>query len=88
MYDDMCHLHPCAKNLKKSLPSPILDFYESTLNHCVDGFHFGNHVDPVCKSNYNPYNAKKESKLENVNSQACEQAFKWINRVCMNRLIN
>ena len=42
----------------------------------VDNFHFKNHVDPWCHKMCNPKDAEA---LDGVNTESCEQTFKWVN---------
>ena len=46
-----------------------LDFY-------VDKMHFKGHTSKRCHELYNPYSCKD---LSNVNTQVCEQTFRWTN---------
>ena len=54
MYDNMCHLHPAARNLLKHKSSSMLKFYTENLKHAVDFFHHRGHVDPDCKKTVQP----------------------------------
>ena len=51
----------------------------------VDKFHFKNHVEPWCVKNCDPYKAKI---LDGVNSESCEQTFKWVNRFTSVKAMN
>lgn len=43
----------------------------------VDNFHFRNHVDPWCHKHCNP---KDFRSLDGINTESCEQTFKWTNK--------
>ena len=44
---------------------------------CIDKFHYKTHVDSWCRENCDPYRAKD---LNGVNTESCEQTFKWVNK--------
>ena len=41
-------------------------------------FHVSNHVCPRCKTKYNPY---KHACTDNMNTEVCEQTFRWWGRM-------
>ena len=51
------------------------------LAKCVDKFHYPGHkkTDSYCRENCNPNIELKKLGINEINSPACEQAFKWIN---------
>ena len=53
----------------------------ASLVKAVDKFHFPGHKrsDKYCQENCNPKRELEKLGMTNVNTPACEQAFKWIN---------
>ena len=51
----------------------------------VDKFHFINHVDSWCRENCDPTKIKE---LDNVNTESCEQTFKWVNKFTSVKAMN
>ena len=80
-FDDMCHLKPYSEKAKNREPSEITELFAS-LSKAVDKFHFPGHkkTDLYCREKCNPTVELKKLNIDVVNSPACEQAFKWINR--------
>jgi hypothetical protein len=75
LYDDACHLAPFARNEKRRKHSPATEKM-ANVKILVDKMHFAGHVGEWCMQNCNPY---KEPDLANVNTQICEQSFRWMN---------
>ena len=80
MFDDMCHLKPHSEKEDTRKQSEICEQF-ARLAKCVDKFHFPGHKknDVYCQENCNPRLVLKELNVLQLNSPACEQAFKWIN---------
>ena len=81
LFDDMCHLKPHAENPKQADQNEVTKLFAG-LAKAVDKFHFPVHkkTDKYCQQNCNPNTELKKLGITNLNSPACEQAFKWINR--------
>ena len=80
LYDDMCHLKPYSEKLQNRETSDFSEMFAS-LSKAVDKFHFVGHkkTDIYCQENCNPKTELMKLNMGDVNSPACEQAFKWIN---------
>ena len=76
LYDDACHLKKFSENEKRANKNDFTRFLASVPKH-VDNFHFKNHVDPWCHRMCNPKDARS---LDGVNTESCEQTFKWVNK--------
>lgn len=76
-YDDGCHLARFSKKPSRVFTGETgrllggMDFF-------VDRFHFPNHVDPWCKANCDPNDARRTSWAGGINSETCEQLFSWV----------
>ena len=48
----------------------------------MDNFHFKSHKksDKYCQEQCNPNTVMEKLEMSKINSQACEQSFKWLNR--------
>ena len=81
LFDDMCHLKPHAENPKQADQNDVTKLFAG-LAKAVDKFHFPVHkkTDKYCQQNCNPNTELKKLGITSLNSPACEQAFKWINR--------
>ena len=77
----MCHLKPHAENPKQADQNDVTKLF-ARLAKAVDKFHFPVHkkTDRYCQQNCNPNIELKKLGITSLNSPACEQAFKWINR--------
>ena len=80
MFDDMCHLKPHSEKNVVRNQSVIAEKF-AALSKCVDKFHYPGHKksDSYCRENCNPNIELKKLGINEINSPACEQAFKWIN---------
>ena len=80
MFDDMCHLKPHSEKKEIRKQSTVSEEFGS-LSKAVDKFHFPGHKksDAYCRENCNPNIELKNLGIKEINSPACEQAFKWIN---------
>ena len=80
MFDDMCHLKPHSEKQENREQSDVTELY-ADLSKAVDKFHFPGHKksDSYCRENCNPNTELKKLDIKEINSPACEQAFKWIN---------
>ena len=76
LYDDACHLKKFSENEKRAEKNEFTRFIANVPKH-VDNFHFKNHVDPWCHKMCNPKDARS---LDGVNTESCEQTFKWVNK--------
>ena len=75
LYDDACHLKKFSENPKRANKNKFTkDFAE--IPKAVDNFHFKNHVDKWCHKFCNPKDIRA---LDGVNTESCEQTFKWVN---------
>ena len=70
-----CHLAPYSKKKERVSYSTATSFM-GNLEFLVDKMHFKEHTSKKCHELYNPYSCKS---LLTVNSQICEQTFKWTN---------
>lgn len=77
LYDDNCHFARYVMKLGKNISDNDVTRFLSTIRKSVDKFHFGNHVDPWCIDNCNPYDIKD---LDGVNTEVCEHMFNHINK--------
>lgn len=77
-YDNMCNLARLKVAQKPLALPPPLDMSWRNVEKVIDVFHFGNHVSPECKKNFNPEKLKSEN--PNFNTQAGEQTFVWVGR--------
>ena len=75
-YDDACHFWKFCKNMNKKKSNEFTKFL-SEIPMSIDKFHFRNHVDTCCRQNCDPYKARE---LDGVNTESCEQTFKWVNK--------
>ena len=80
MFDDMCHLKPHSEKDHVRNQSSVTEEF-ALLAKCVDKFHYPGHkkTDSYCRENCNPNIELKKLGIQEINSPACEQAFKWIN---------
>ena len=80
MFDDMCHLKPHSERKEVRKQSEITEEF-ALLAKSVDKFHFPGHKksDSYCRQNCNPNIELNKLGITEINSPACEQAFKWIN---------
>ena len=76
LYDDACHLKKFSENESRAGKNEFTQFLANIPKH-VDNFHFKNHVDPWCHKMCNPKDARS---LDGVNTESCEQTFKWVNK--------
>ena len=76
LYDDACHLKKFSENPKRANLNQYTKLIASIPKH-VDSFHFKNHVDKWCHQHCNPKDVRD---LDNINTESCEQTFKWVNR--------
>ena len=76
LYDDACHLKKFSENENRANKNEYTRFLANVPKH-VDNFHFKNHVDPWCHKMCNPKDARS---LDGVNTESCEQTFKWVNK--------
>jgi hypothetical protein len=74
-------LKPYSEKDANRNSSDISEMFAS-LSKAVDKFHFPGHktTDLFCRENCNPKTELKKLGISEVNSPACEQAFKWINK--------
>ena len=76
VYDDVCHLAGFAFNHIRLHRNETTEYFNS-LKFAIDKFHFKNHVDKNCHTNYNPKNVPE---LDGVNTVICEHLFRNINQ--------
>ena len=83
VYDDACHL----KRFSMKRPGMTeTSTYLSSADIFCDRLHFSNHVDKWCATNCDP---RQCYKLNEVNTEACEQIFSWLSRYSfMTRYMN
>ena len=77
IYDDACHLKKFAENDVKRRNLNEYTQFMGNIPKYVDNFHFRNHTDAWCHAMCNP---KDSRELDGVNTEACEQTFKWCNQ--------
>jgi hypothetical protein len=70
VYDDACHLDELVQ--KNAPKHEILQFL-ANLTFKIDRMHVKNHVRPQCKNKTGKYNPYHDRKLDNLNSEICEQ---------------
>ena len=75
-YDDACHL---KRFCNRRQTTAIGKFFANTVSMVVDKLHFSNHTDSWCKANVNPHKVKA---FDDLNTEACEQTFKYVARFC------
>ena len=75
LYDDACHLKKFAEKKERAELNTFTKLLADIPKH-VDNFHFKNHLDPWCHKMCNPKDARS---LDGVNTESCEQTFKWVN---------
>ena len=75
LYDDACHLKKFSEDSKRAGQNEFTQFFASVPKH-VDNFHFKNHVDAWCHQHCNPKDVRD---LDDINTESCEQTFKWVN---------
>lgn len=76
LYDDACHLKKFSENPKRANLNSFTEHLASIPKH-VDNFHFKNHVDPWCHQHCNPKDVRE---LDGINTESCEQTFRWVNK--------
>ena len=76
----MCHLKPHSENHKNAKLNDITKHFAS-MSKAVDRFHFPGHkkTDKYCQNECNPHTILKKHGISQLNTPACEQAFKWLN---------
>jgi hypothetical protein len=76
-YDNMCHLDSLRASRKDlPLPSPFNTMWKD-VKKVIDRLHLQNHVDPTCKTKYNPDSILSKG----LNTMAAEQVNVWASRL-------
>ena len=84
LYDDACHLKKFADNPTRANLNSYTRYFADLSKH-IDNFHFKNHVDPWCHIHCNPKDVRM---LDGINTESCEQTFRWVNQFTSVKAMN